>query len=279
MVTETHDPGEARDILDTIIAVDRADIPATTQRRILATQDRQPQPRCPIPDWFDRLRNDTLDQLDQARDDYNRNCQQAVELEQHVASVEQQAGAARLHAQPFNAAIDTAEAALAAAIACRQALHQQLATAKRRDRHILRPVLAIAERDIPTATLKRDRAIDAAQPSRTVTANTVERLHQVRDQQRRHQLFGRWLANPETIDILQHRVDALDTWRHWANGHHLTDTQIKQMNTGLYVANDSTTEHFALRRALLNHPPTAAIVRRAEAVTIERPSVPELSID
>ena len=51
------------------------------------------------------------------------------------------------------------------------------------------------------------------------------------------------------------------------------------MNTGLYVANDSTTEHFALRRALFNHPPTAAIVRRTEVVAIQRPSVPELSID
>jgi len=40
VITETHDPCEARDVLDAILAIDRADIPAITQRRTLASQDR-----------------------------------------------------------------------------------------------------------------------------------------------------------------------------------------------------------------------------------------------
>ena len=51
-----------------ILAVDRADIPAVTQRRQLAEQDQPPlgsvRPRerlgrCEIPDWFDQVRDQT----------------------------------------------------------------------------------------------------------------------------------------------------------------------------------------------------------------------------
>jgi conjugative relaxase-like TrwC/TraI family protein len=42
VITDTHDIGDARDVLDTILTIDRADVPATTQRRTLHTQDRQP---------------------------------------------------------------------------------------------------------------------------------------------------------------------------------------------------------------------------------------------
>ena len=60
VVTDSDDIAEARDVLDAILAVDRADIPATTQRRALAqSTPRQATadaptltPRCEIPDWF-----------------------------------------------------------------------------------------------------------------------------------------------------------------------------------------------------------------------------------
>ena len=60
VVTESDDIAEARDVLEAILASDRADVPATTQRRTLAnTTPREataagiaPTPRCAIPDWF-----------------------------------------------------------------------------------------------------------------------------------------------------------------------------------------------------------------------------------
>ena len=39
VITDTDDLGEARDVLETVLAHDRADIPAVTQRRDLALQD------------------------------------------------------------------------------------------------------------------------------------------------------------------------------------------------------------------------------------------------
>ena len=59
VITDSDDVSEARDVLDAVLAVDRVDIPAVTQRRTLATQQppaptrQAPQPgRCRIPDWF-----------------------------------------------------------------------------------------------------------------------------------------------------------------------------------------------------------------------------------
>ena len=66
VVTESHDLDEARDALDRIISIDRADVPATTQRRELAATDRaprRPQPRCELPDWLPELRAEIAQQL------------------------------------------------------------------------------------------------------------------------------------------------------------------------------------------------------------------------
>ena len=41
VITDSNDVAEARDVLDGIVAIDRADIPAVTQRRTLAEQQRQ----------------------------------------------------------------------------------------------------------------------------------------------------------------------------------------------------------------------------------------------
>ena len=61
VVTGSEDVGEARDVLDTIVALDRADISAATERRTLAHQRSQHQVMAPrptsrrtaVPDWYD----------------------------------------------------------------------------------------------------------------------------------------------------------------------------------------------------------------------------------
>ena len=70
VVTDGRDLDQARDILEGVVASDRADIPATTQRRELADTDRAPhrhqpalQPRCEIPAWFEPLRTRVRDDL------------------------------------------------------------------------------------------------------------------------------------------------------------------------------------------------------------------------
>ena len=278
VITETRDIGEARDILDTVLNIDRADTPATTQRRTLTAQDRYLHPRCQIPEWFDTLRAETVQQLDHAWGNYNREQQRATGLDQQIEDARRQLRSVEDYARPFNDAVTAADTALLAATECSQALHEQLATAKRRERRILEPALAIVEQDIHTTTANRDRAFADARPARNLIEQATVGLRELRDEQSRQQLYGRLLGDPKTITTLQERLDALDTWRHWANGHQLTPTQINEMNISLYIANDTNPEYFALRRALFDDPATAAITHRLDR-RIERSQGPELSID
>ena len=60
LVADTDDLAHAISVLEAAIAVDRADIPATTQRRTLAetVPTTRPRPRVQVPDWFHDLRAD-----------------------------------------------------------------------------------------------------------------------------------------------------------------------------------------------------------------------------
>lgn len=278
VITDTHDIAEARDILDAVLNIDRADTPATTQRRTLATQDRHLHPRCQIPDWFDTLRADTIGQLDQAWDNHDRERQRATELDQQIQGAQRKLQVVELYARPFHDAVTAADGVLDAAKDCRRLLHDQLATAKRRERRILEPALASAEQDIRTATIRRDRAVTAAEPARALVAQTTRRLSDLREELSRQRLYAPLFADPERITVLQNRVDALDTWRQWANGHQLAPKRINEMNNSLFVANDSISEFFALRRALFDDPTTAGIVRHVQR-GLERSRGPELSLD
>ena len=278
VITETHDIGEARDVLDAVLVVDRADVPATAQRLALAAQDRHLHLRCQVPDWFDSFRAGVVQHLHDARDDYKDEQRRAKDLDQQVKAAQRQLRVVEDYARPFTDAVTAAETALTAAKECRQLLAEQLATANRRERRILEPALAIAEHDIETATINRDQAVTAAKPAKTLTAQAKARLRDLRDEQSRQQMYAHWRDNLETIGILQDRVDALDTWRQWANGHQLTPDRIKEMNARLFVANDTIPEYLTLRTALFHDPTTTTIVRRVDR-GIERSRGPELSID
>jgi ATP-dependent exoDNAse (exonuclease V) alpha subunit len=75
VVTDSADVAEARDTLEAILAFDRADLPAVTQRRALADQQPRettcqrpaPTPRCEIPEWFEPLPVETTPRDDRRR--------------------------------------------------------------------------------------------------------------------------------------------------------------------------------------------------------------------
>jgi hypothetical protein len=114
VITDTADLAEARDVLEAVLAHDRADIPAVTQRRDLARQAQPAQPRQPqaapsIPDWVDPWRA----QLDQRSDDLvrdladraDRRAQAAGEL----ADLQPALAAARAAWEPYRTAVAAIE--------------------------------------------------------------------------------------------------------------------------------------------------------------------------
>ncbi len=273
VVTQTHDIAEARDILDAIIAFDRADTPATTQRHDLAKSDRQCAPRCEVPGWFPDLRAQTAEQLEQAITDHARRLDRQREVQQRVTAAEERRRLARVAAEPFERAIDEADGHFAQARAKKESLEQQLRTAKRRDRRSIRDEIATADQVLELATADRADATKQARPTTTTSANASRELNDVRQEQWRERLFARWSAGTDTIEILQHRLDSLDTWRRWASGANLERDRIRQMVEGLRVTRDDTRRLSILRTTVLTHPDTRPIDVATQPLVSRQPNM------
>ena len=107
VVTNTHDLAEARAVLEAVLFSDRADIPATVQRRNLAATvpASVPQRRVRIPDWFDQVRAGAEEgrRVAQQRLD-ERNTERAAARE-NVAAARQELPAAQEAHAPFAAQV------------------------------------------------------------------------------------------------------------------------------------------------------------------------------
>jgi hypothetical protein len=228
VVTDSPDIAEARDVLDAILAVDRADVPAVTQRRTLAQTTPRPAaptrtPRCAIPEWFPAVLADAQCALLDAE---TRQAQQSARRAQATSaaaianSVLAEVAAATAADRD---ALHHAEARAVEAHRRQAAARHRLDTAPRRQRRSLRPDVHIAERQL-------DRAEDYLARTRRRTAPAVKRhAHAVANQRNAHDQ----LRNCDTIDLLDtmlpsvgersSRLQALTTWQRWARGHQLPD--------------------------------------------------------
>ena len=230
VVTETHDRGEARDVLDAVVAHDRADIPAVTQRRDLArhAQPVHPEPSSNIPDWVGPWRV----QLEQRRDDLVGYLADRADRRAH-------AGAELADLQP----------ALAAARAAWRPYAEAIAEIEDELRSRLRPAMWKANREAMHArfshrhtTARRaeaanHRVADAEDRVAAVHADAFDVNH------RREALEAQaWnlhdLAHPSAAgvgleDLHRERVDdidrllrAVDVWTAWAEGRPVAITDL-----------------------------------------------------
>ncbi len=277
VVTESHDIAEARDVLDSIISFDRADIPATTQRHDLAKVDRHVGTRCEVPGWIAEFRTATAVQLNQAITDHSRRQDQQQKLLQRVTAAEERRRQTHIAAEPFTQAIDEADTRLAQARDEKQLLDQRLSTAKRRDCRSIRADISTADYELELAAADRADALRRARPTATASATASRELNDLREEQWRERLFARWAGGTDTIEILQHRLDSVDTWQRWATGANLDPNRIRQMAEGLRVTRDETRRFSTLRTALLTHPTTRGIDLAAPTNPSRRP--PEMSIE
>src|SRR5439155_3902841 len=87
VIAETSDVAEARDLLDAVLARDRADVPAVSQRRHLAHHDhtaslRRPEASSILPDWINPWRQ----ALEQRRDELLDGLAVQADLRAHAAA-------------------------------------------------------------------------------------------------------------------------------------------------------------------------------------------------
>jgi conjugative relaxase-like TrwC/TraI family protein len=115
VVTDGRDLDQARDILEGVVASDRADIPATTQHRELADTDRAPhrhqsalRPRCEIPAWFEPLRTRVRDDLVDARAGAAADARQIAELKANLVAATRRLAEANQACEPYRPALSAA---------------------------------------------------------------------------------------------------------------------------------------------------------------------------
>ena len=223
VVTNTTELAEARDVLETVLAYDRADVPAVSQRRTLAQAagrpEPVPEPRAAIPEWLAGLRS----QLDRNRDETAERFQQAADRQARAATdladLQPALAHARVAWRPYAKQINT--------------INRELDTQ-------LRPAMWQAHHDITRAGLgsrrgaqrraeqASDRVRDAEAAIAAIRADgTLVKQHLDALEAR-----ARTLTEPADAAVTAalnrldrdqiHRTDrlgqAIDTWTTWASG-------------------------------------------------------------
>jgi hypothetical protein len=224
VITDSTDVGEARDILDAVLAYDRADIPAVTQRRNLAHQTDRPEPVWEpeelVPEWL----SDYRDQLEQQRHDLaagvTERAQRRTEAVAELADLQPALTAAKAAWQPYADRINAVEDELAMVLrpamwqanpdACRAGFGQRHGAARR----------------AKVATWRVDDAQDRLTAIRADSAHIREPLDALEAEARRLADFARPQTGHFGIDqfdrdqihSLDQVVDAIGTWITWAEG-------------------------------------------------------------
>ncbi len=226
VVTDSDDVAEARDTLETILAFDRADIPAVTQRRSLAQQQpaeawRQlsaPAGLCTVPEWFRPLlaglRRDLFDAERALTTSETRRGRLAAE-----------AAAAERDLVRIEAATAPARQALAAATDLYEEAWRRHARAQHHLDHSGIRGRRAARRDHDTAVGQLDAATEHLERTRRHTAADIEHYHQARTRAdetgtalHRHDTRQRLNHTVDHVAALRRQVESLDLWGRWAGG-------------------------------------------------------------
>ncbi|MBA3605826.1 MAG: relaxase domain-containing protein, partial [Acidimicrobiia bacterium] len=150
VITDSHDVAEARDVLEGVLAVDRADTPAVTQRRNLAQQQQCHEPvaaaRCVVPDWFEPLLIEARADLATATEQRTERAGERDRLQRTLDGVERMLGDVAAATAPDRDAFGAASRRADEARWAHAAAQRRLDAAPRRERRPARRAVEDAER-------------------------------------------------------------------------------------------------------------------------------------
>ena len=234
VATDTNDLAEAITMLETAMAIDRADIPATTHRRTLASIPRPTiTPRAEVPDWFDALRADAERALETVQQKIDQRQAKRDERAQRVEAAQRDLPAAEAAHAPFRHDVMSARG-------IEQEAHAALRAARADERRAGRLGRRAARRAVATATAVHADAteeLNAAQLRAEPTRSRLERLHAVidtaKDRNGIEYILDRW----DDLDAKAARASelciALDRWKDWADGHHVDREELADVALAL----------------------------------------------
>jgi conjugative relaxase-like TrwC/TraI family protein len=239
VITQSRDVTEARDVLERILAVDRADIPAVTQRRRLAEQDQAAAPmrqptrpgRCAIPDWFDQLRDDTRHKLSDLKQRASESATTRERLQADLDSAQRDVNRLDQPTRQQRDRIAAAQHALDEAILeHRLAAHRLDTSGLRGRRHACRDLTA-AENQLTWANHTLEELNQQASPDVESHHHANRQVHDLSDELRHHatrELLDRYTTT-DRIPELQERRDALDAWWRFATGDSIDINRLGQL--------------------------------------------------
>jgi len=220
VVTDTPDISEAISILEAAIAIDRADIPATTHRRTLAeaVPKSGPRPRVQIPEWFDELRATAEEKFRAAQHALDeRNTERAAD-ERRVAEASRDLPAAEAAHAPFNEKVAAAKQFVSESHSALWNAEFELSKSSRVHRRSARREVEAATDVLAAATDRLTRAEELSAPTRA----PLDGLRRIIDDHRQFDSTRRILDEWEDLGGAAERAvdfcEVLDRWKEWANG-------------------------------------------------------------
>ena len=246
VITNSPDPNEACDTLNRVLATDRADTPATVQRRELATSAptvptasapaappvtaaptpaRAPTPspatvtrRVPIPDWFNKYRSTLRQELDDAVNAAERintrNHQRAVELQQLTAARQM----AEHECRPIDEQLSAARENVAQRASDRRAATEDVERSPVWQRRAAKARLALA---VDTHEHAGEHLAQLEQTLKPKLQQRDQLRHRVAELERTindDTIFDRNTNHAGQARHLRYTLDALATWHQWASG-------------------------------------------------------------
>jgi conjugative relaxase-like TrwC/TraI family protein len=257
----------AMSVLEAVLASDRADVPAVVQRRQLAAQSPtrpavpQLRPRCKIPDWWEPLESRAVDALHQVNDALGEididNAGETVRLDE----ARQELATAKLALAPHDQVLNQADKTLAAAKDAVTAAQANLAQHRLLGRRPAQQQLTTAEQNVAARQAVVDRATATRQPFLQAAFGAKRRCEAIIDNAKMRHTIDHYDYLPEKQAAAVDLLDALDTWRDWADGR--------------TISPDRASNAVYTLEGLTQHPDTEAFNVLADAI---RTGTPELVV-
>jgi hypothetical protein len=239
VITDSHDITEARDVLEQILAVDRVDIPALTQRQHLAHRAAPArfEPRCEIPEFFEPLRANIAAELHDTRIADGHAVARRQPLVDALTTAEQRFVTADQHCRPYQQRADTANAAVADAWQQRHDAQVAAQHAKFGHRRQACVNLAIADQRLDAANTNLASQVETAVPPVAAREQARQQLADARRALRRSDRIDHWAERGHDLRTLEQLAAAIDAWHDWAQGRPVNTDQI---NATIRILNSHT---------------------------------------
>lgn len=245
VVTETDDLDDAREILRYVLASDRSDVPATTQRRLIAAMERAAAPhrpkrtiRCSTPSWFADLRSDVAEQFAEANAEVDRELLEVDQANASIAAAKTDLVEAQRAMTPFQPAIDQARQAVDDAQKEMRSAHRRLERVGR----VKRPTARREAKQADEALMHARERLDEARVRSAPVQRRIDTAHAAIDRGESSistfRSVHHWSGHEVCRDRLMKLDSALSTWRTWASGGSVEDAEVAEAVKILKTYND-----------------------------------------